>query len=381
MLQELLFERNYLPILAMNDGTPVTRATWEARRLELRALLEAHSYGKTPTDAVTVRATGRVRGQYHCAGKCTEETATLVYTTARGEGSFPIQIFTPTSVAHPPVILHLAFGLAPHKYIPVEEIIDAGYALVVVDYRDMMNDNHRGDFSGGIAAHFGTTADRAPDEWGKIGMWAWGASRVLDYLIAERGDLDTAHTALIGHSRLGKTALWCGALDTRFAAVISNNSGYGGAASSKHGTGERVASFVKAGSWDWFSESFKSYEQLEDEKPYDQAFLLALIAPRYLLVGSAEGDKGADPTAEFLTTLHASSAWELLGHEGLVTPDALPTPGTSLNGGRIHYHLRKGLHYLSREDWGAYIDYLDRAFKETLYSRDAAKEKEPPDER
>ena len=369
MLKELLAERSYLPLLTMNDGTPVTKDTWEARRRELRELLETYSYGKMPTVAVSVRATDTMRGQYHCAGKCTEETMTLVYTTERGEGRFPIQLFTPAAVKHPPVFLHIGFGPAPHKYIPVEEIIDRGYALAVVDYRDMMNDNHHGDFEGGIAAHFGTTADRAPDEWGKIGMWAWGASRVLDYLIAERPDLDTSRVALIGHSRLGKTALFCGALDTRFAAVISNNSGYGGAASSKHGTGERVASFVRAGSWDWFSESFKDYENLEDDKPYDQSFLLALIAPRYLLVGSAEEDTGADPTAEFLTTLHASCVWELLEREGLVTPDALPTPGTRLGEGSILYHYRRGKHYLSREDWGAYMDYLDRAFREVLDER------------
>ncbi|MBQ2719021.1 MAG: hypothetical protein IJF73_03025 [Clostridia bacterium] len=359
MLKELLSEKNYLPILTHGDGTPVTRKTWEKRRGELRRLLETYAYGKTPAVDVTVRAAGTVRGFYTCAGKCTEERVTLVYTTPNGEGSFPVQIFTPTAVPHPPVILHIAFGEAPHCYIPVEEIVERGWALAVLDYAAVVNDRGHGDFSDGVAAHFGTTAARAKDEWGKIGMWAFAASRVLDYLIAARPGLNTERCAVIGHSRLGKTALWCGALDPRFFAVISNNSGYGGAASSKHGAGERITDFLKAGSWDWFCEAFKDYADREDDKPYDQSFLLSLIAPRYLLVGSAELDSHADPASEFLTTLHASPVWELLGERGLVTPDELPKPGAYLGEGSILYHYRRGTHYLSREDWAAYLDFLD----------------------
>lgn len=363
MLKQMLKEKNYLPILKMNDGSAVTRENWEIRRQEMLQLLRKYSYGHTPDVAVTVKAEHTEKGLYHCAGKCVEEFVTLTYETEYGTGRFPIQIFTPTAIEKPPVFLHIAFGLAPHRYIPVEEIIDAGYALVAVDYQDMVNDNHFGDFSGGIAEHFGTTDKRAEEEWGKIGMWAWGASRVLDYLISERTNLDTEKVALIGHSRLGKTALWCAAQDERFAAVISNDSGYGGAASSKHGTGERVTDFIRAGSWDWYCENFKKFTgDLEDEKPYDQSFLLALIAPRYLLVGSAEQDPGADPTAEFLTTLHASCAWELLGKQGLVAEE-MPQAPACFDDGNVHYHLRKGLHYLSGEDWAAYIRFLDKHFR------------------
>ena len=127
---------------------------------------------------------------------------------------------------------------------------------------------------------------------------------------------------------------------------------------------QRVSDFLKVGSWDWFCENFQRFQDaLEDEKPYDQSFLLAMIAPRYLLVGSAELDRGADPQSEFLTTLHASSAWELLGERGLVTEDKMPVPGDHLGEGNILYHYRKGLHYLSREDWNAYIKFLDNKFK------------------
>ena len=362
-LYEILKNKDYLPILTMNDGSPVTKETWAKRRREMIDLLSEYSYGYTPNVEVSVSARDRETVRYDFAGKCTHERLSLVYETKHGSGSFPIQIFTPTSVSHPPVIINIAFNLAPDWYIPVEEVIDSGYALVVVDYRDMVNDNHYGDFSDGIATHFGTANVRQGNEWGKIGMWAWGTSRVLDYLILERSELDTEKVAVIGHSRLGKTALWCAAQDERFAAAISNNSGYGGAASSKHGEGERITDFIRLGSDDWFCENFKCFKDAENEKPYDQSFLLSLIAPRYLIVGSAELDRGADPKSEFLTALHASKAWELLGTKGLVTPDEMPSPGAHLGDGNILYHYRGGKHFLSRDDWTAYIRFLDSKFK------------------
>ena len=191
-------------------------------------------------------------------------------------------------------------------------------------------------------------------------MWAYAASRVLDYLLT-REDLDALHTAVVGHSRLGKTALWAGAQDERFFMVISNNSGYGGAATSKGGSGERVTDFINVGSWDWYCSNFQLFTgEKEDAKPYDQAYLLALIAPRYLCVGSAQEDAGADPESEFLTSLWASQAWPLLGKNGLVTPDRMPAPGDMLNDGCVSYHLRAGGHFFSREDWLAYIRFFDR---------------------
>ena len=364
MLRELLKERDLLPILTHSDGSAVTPETWEKRRLEMREALEKDSYGHTPPSPYGVWAellpeSREFTNAY--AGKVRQERLMLSFETEHGVCSFPFVLAVPKRIDHPPVLLHLAFRPdLPDRYVPVEEITDAGYALAVVCYKDMVNDNLSGDYSDGIAAHFGTTIDRKPEEWGKIGMWAYGASRILDYLLT-REDIDAAHTAVIGHSRLGKTALWAAAQDERFFAAISNNSGYGGAATSKHGEGERVRDFLRCGSWDWYCENFKKYtDEKEDEKPYDQAYLLALIAPRYLCVGSAAEDTGADPKSEFLTSLWASQAWELLGHPGLVTPDRLPEPGDAWQDGNIGYHLRAGEHFLSREDWNAYLRFLDR---------------------
>lgn len=364
MLQQILSDRSLLPILTMNDGSPVTPERWRERRAELLEAMERYSYGRTPPVPVRVWSErlpdiDEFSGDY--GGKVRQERILLSFETGHGVCSFPFSLIIPKNAERPPVFLHLAFrSVLPDRYVPVEEITDAGYALAVVCYTDMVNDNHFGDFTGGIAAHFGTTADRQPDEWGKIGMWAYGASRVLDCLLA-RGDIDAAHTAVIGHSRLGKTALWAAAQDERFFAAVSNNSGYGGAATSKRGTGERVRDFLQAGSWDWFCESFRDFaDDREDSKPYDQAFLLALIAPRHMCVGSAAEDLPADPRSEFLTALWASQAWELLGAQGLVTPDRMPVAGDVLDGGDVAYHLRRGGHFLSREDWNRYICCMNR---------------------
>ncbi len=363
-LDSLLKERDFLPVLKMNDGTPVTKENFRERRLEMLELLREYSYGRGPR--VTVKKVwGKfISSEWNCyAFKVKNERVEVFFETEFGTASFPVEFFIPKNVEKPPVFMHLAFGNVPNKYIPVEEITDAGYALCVVFYKDIVNDNDFADFSDGLGAYFGMTSERRADEWGKIGLWSFGASRVLDY-IETRDDVDAKKVAVIGHSRLGKTALWCGAQDERFAAVISNNSGYGGAASSKHGKGERVADFIRVGSFDWFCENFKLFrDEKEDSKPYDQSFLLALIAPRYLLVGSAEDDSGADPESEFLTTCHASCAWELLGKEGIITPDRMPKAGDSFDDGSIHYHLRSYGHFLSREDWGKYIKFLDKKFK------------------
>ncbi|MBE7063094.1 MAG: hypothetical protein E7390_04795 [Ruminococcaceae bacterium] len=360
MSEKNLADREYPDILTMQDNSVVTPENWRKRRQELISLLETYSYGKTPRIPVKVRGEVSVLDTAAYGGKIRNEKVTVFIETERGGFSFPVEFFIPRNAEKPPVFLHLAFKPAPDKFIPVEEITDAGYALAVLVYTDVVNDNHYGDYSDGLAAYFGTDRDRREDEWGKIGMWAYAASRVLDYMINERDDVDTSKVAVIGHSRLGKTALWCGAQDERFAAVISNNSGYGGAASSKHGSGERVTDFIRVGSWDWFCENFQKFSgSLEDEKPYDQSFLLALVAPRLLCVGSAVLDRGADPESEFFTALHASSAWELLGKKGLVCPDRKPVPGDHFAEGNIGYHLRENGHFLSREDWGAYIKFLD----------------------
>ncbi|MBP3436190.1 MAG: hypothetical protein J6K62_07700 [Clostridia bacterium] len=365
MLKEILKERDLLPVVTMNDGTPATPETWEQRRTEMREALEIYSYGHTLPKPTRVWGEVVAKEEVAYANKATQEKLAISFETERGVFTFPCWLFRPKKVEKPRVILNIHFrygmptDMPPIHRVPVEDILDNGYALLSLAYSDVVNDRLHGDYSDGLAAYFGVTTDRGPEEWGKIGLWAYACSRTLDYLLT-RDDLDAEHTTVVGHSRLGKTALWTGAQDERFWCTISNNSGYGGAATSKHGNGERVTDFLYHGSWDWYCENFKLFAgDKEDFKPYDQAWLLALVAPRYLCVGSAIEDHCADPESEFLTTLWASQAWELLGETGLVTPDRLPVPGDQLFEGKVGYHLRAGSHFFACEDWRAYLRFLN----------------------
>lgn len=369
MLQQEIAKRELPPLLTMKDGRPCTADLWRERRAELLDILQKYIYGYTPKPPEKV--TGEVVEESPpnaFAGKVFQQRIKIRFDTPNGEISFPLHLFLPKSTPRAPLFLHIAFRPdIPDIYCPVEEITDNGFGLALFCYKDVVNDNLHGDFSDGLAKLFFSSRQRDPEEWGKIGMWAYAASRVLDYLLT-RDEIEHGHIAVVGHSRLGKTALWTAAQDERFFMGISNNSGIGGAAISKHSTGERISDFLKAGSWDWYCERFKEYDGYEDiNMPYDQHFLLATIAPRCICVGSAEQDEGADPKSEFLSCVSASKVYELLGYNGLITPDEYPTAGTSLHGGRIGYHMRPGCHYFSRADWNQYMKFMNTKISDHLY--------------
>lgn len=347
MLNEILKKRNIPPL---------------KNREEMLQILQQEIYGYIPPKPEGL--SWEVQKDYipnFCAGKATLDRVILSAQMPLGTFKFPIYVAIPTTDKKHPFFVNINFrDNIPDRYLPSEEIVDNGFAVISFCYKDVTDDND--DFTDGLAGVVYKDGKRDSTSAGKIAMWAWAAQRAMDF--ADTLDcLDGDFSIVCGHSRLGKTALLAAATDERFRFAFSNNSGCSGAAITRGKQGERVADICKNFPY-WFCKNYYKYAQNEQEMPFDQHFLLSSIAPRYVYVASAQEDLWADPQSEFLCCVAASKAYEQLGHKGFVCDDILPHAPVCYHDGNIGYHLRGGSHYFSREDWKLFINYFNRFYKQ-----------------
>jgi hypothetical protein len=379
--------------LMLSDGTKVsTPEMWRRkRRPEILELFRTHMYGRAPIGRPKEMKFETVNLDRNAlGGKATRKLVRIEFTGKPDGPGMDLLIYLPNKARHPvPLFLLLNFNgnhaIHPDPAIPlrpiwrdgrkemptdlsrgsdsasfpVERILDRGYGLATAYYGDIAPD-FPNSFDHGVFSAFDSLFGerRPPDAWGAIGAWAWGLSRAMDYL-EEDGDVDPKRVVVLGHSRLGKTALWAGAQDERFAIVISNNSGCGGAALSRRRFGETV-SRINAVFPHWFCDNFKRYNDREGELPIDQHMLIALIAPRPVYIASADEDLWADPRGEFLSAKEADPVYKLLGTEGLPVQEMPPLDHPVM--GTIGYHIRSGKHALTEYDWERYMDFADMHF-------------------
>lgn len=376
------------PLLGFDGRRVTTRRRWrDIRRPELLEAFATNIYGRTPEIRIHLRPEVRETEPQALHGLATRRQVRLRFFDEPDAPWIDLLMYYPNAVPRPaPAFLGLSYGnqgihedpgILPsrdtvskrgehaHRW-PLSRILERGFAVVTFAGADVEQDRHGSGslqkpegWRRGIRGYWLRRTGRqepGDTDWGSLGAWAWGLSRVLDFLEHDRR-IDGTRVIVFGHSRTGKAALWAAAQDERFAMAISNNSGQGGAALARRRYGETVAASVNL-SGIWYCRAYGKFAGRESDLPVDAHELLALMAPRPVYVASAVEDRWADPRGEFLAARHADPVYRLFGLKGLGIDD-LPPLDRSV-GGAIGYHLRSGDHEITAWDWEQYLEFADR---------------------
>lgn len=375
--------------LTFNDGKKVSNARdWERRRRELLELFAESVYGHSPKLPAHIDFTVFDSDKNALGGKAVRKQVTIYFSSNKEGPKEDVLIYIPAG-AQKPVPLILALNFSGNQAVikdpavrlatvwnrtthereqakeesrgsdtgfEVEKVLARGYGFATICFQDIEPD-FNGGFVHGLRPIFfkKDQTEPAPDDWGAIGAWAYGLSRAMDYLEKDK-DVDPKRVAILGHSRLGKTVLWAGAMDQRFAMVISSCPGEGGASLARRNYGETIRNLTDRFPYQ-FSANYKKYADRPDQLPVDTHELIALIAPRPVYITGAEEDQWADPKGEFLACVAAGPVYRLLGAQDLGTDQMPPLNQPIMR--TIGFHYRDGKHAVTDFDWNQFLTFAD----------------------
>jgi hypothetical protein len=380
--------------LVFADGKPVrTAREWtDRRRGEILELFQTNVYGRNPKAPAKTEFEVFDAARGALGGKAIRKQVSIYFSSRKDESKEDLLIYIPAAAKKPPpVILSLNFSgnhaviddpavklptlwdrktgerrqateesRGSDKGFDVEKVLARGYAFATIYYQQIEPD-FMGEHGSGIRRLFlppGQT-EPVPDAWGAIGAWASGLSRAMDYLEKDK-EVDAKRVAVMGHSRLGKTALWAGALDPRFAMVLSSCSGAGGASLLRRNYGETARNLADVFPY-WFCPRFREFADDPGKLPVDAHQLIALNAPRPVYVTAAEDDRWADPRGMFLACVAAGPVYRLLGAEDLGT-DQMPALNQPILR-TLAFHFRTGEHAVTAFDWDQFLAFADLHFR------------------
>src|SRR4051794_15588034 len=379
--------------LVLASGQPVRDVrTWnEKRRPEIIHLFEENEYGRAPGRPSDMSFDVFDEGTPAMGGKALRKQITIYFTADKNGPKEDLVLYVPANAGKPVPIL-FAINFSPNaaifddagiklgemwgrdkKKIPaqrgmglgrmkIDDMLAKGFGVAGLYYGDIDP-----DFIGGVPLGIRAKylkpgqAEPAPDEWGAISAWAWGLSRAMDYLETDKS-IDAGRVAIYGVSRLGKTVMWAGAHDTRFAMVIASCSGEGGAALSRRNYGETIAHLTAPTRFPYqFAGNYGKYGNQVDKFPVDAHMLVALIAPRPVFLQTGTEDGWSDPKGEFVAAVAAAPVYQLFGKPGLGT-DQMPEAGKPILNS-IAYHEHVGGHGTIATDWPVFIQYMETHLK------------------